>query len=263
MFGKLRTAINFINERPLNVIFWKVYCRFTNAKMNDFDSWGKLLQGKTGLEIGGPSAMFNTNGYLPLYSYVAGVDGVNFSNNTIWEGSIKEGKTFTYNNNCTGRQFICEGSSLTQIPDESYGFVLSCNNLEHIANPIKALKEWKRVLIKGGTLVLILPGKESNFDHNRAITSFDHIVNDFKQNVDEDDLTHVSEILKYHDLKRDPQAGSLEAFTKRCEDNFNNRAIHHHVYDINLLRQLIDFAGMKTLKTYSSLTDHFLLAVKE
>jgi len=263
MFGKLKTAINFVNERPLNVILWKAYCKFTQAKMNDYDSWGKQIKGKTGLEIGGPSAMFNSNSYLPLYSYAKSVDGVNFSSNTIWEGSIKEGNTFTYNYNYKGRQFISEGTSLTQIPGESYDFVLSCNNLEHIANPIKALEEWKRVLIRGGTLFLILPNKESNFDHKRAITDFTHIVNDFKQNVNEDDLTHLSEVFRYHDLKRDPQAGNLAAFEKRCKENFKNRAIHHHVYNVNLLRQLVDFAGMKTLKTYSSLTDHFLLAVKE
>src|SRR5688572_5350384 len=40
-----------------------------------------------GLEIGGPSAAFGRRGLLPLYPLVDGLDNVNFSGVTIWEGS--------------------------------------------------------------------------------------------------------------------------------------------------------------------------------
>jgi hypothetical protein len=35
--------------------------------------------------------------------------------------------------------------------------------------------------------------------------------------------------LELHDLSRDPQAGTKEAFKIRCQKNFENWYLHHHV----------------------------------
>ena len=47
-------------------------------------------------------------------------------------------------------------------------------------------------------------------------------INDFENKVQENDLTHVEEVLELHDLSRDPQAGTKEAFKIRCQKNFEN-----------------------------------------
>lgn len=263
MTTRLKSAVSFLRERPLDVILWKTICKMFNTKMRQFAHWQKIVAGKRGVEIGGPSRIFSSKGFLPLYPFFKSLDGVNFSTRTIWEGSISEDSDFVYNGNCRGRQYISEGTSLTGINDGSYDIVLSCNNLEHIANPIKAIVEWKRVIVQGGALILILPKKESNFDHKRTITRIEHLISDYKRNVQEDDQTHIEEVLRYHDLKRDPQAGSWQNFKKRCEENLNNRAMHHHVFDIGLLTEVAEFADLRVTNTYSSLTDHFIVAVKE
>ena len=261
MNKKLEILQTFIKEKPLNVILWKAYCKIFNGTIPNSNSWIALVKDKSGLEIGGPSAMFSKNNYLPVYPVLKSLDGVNFSNKTIWEGEIAQGNNYVFDGK-KGFQYIAEGTFLDQIKNDTYDFVLSCNNLEHIANPIKSVFEWKRVIKNGGCIILILPRKESNFDHRRPITSFDHIKNDFENNTAEDDLTHLKEILQSHDLKRDSLAGSFADFTKRSKNNFKNRSLHHHVFDISLLEKMINFIGMKVLISHSSPTDHFLAAAK-
>ena len=256
-----RSFIIFLKSFPLPVIIWKLSCKIFGKKIPIFKKWSTEFAGKSGLEMGGPSGMFNSNGYFPIYPIIKKLDGVNFSDSTIWEGSIVEGFNYKYYTK-TGYQFIAEGSKLTKISDDWYDFVLSCNNLEHMANPIQAVFEWKRVLKKKGVMLLILPNKEANFDHRRPYTKLEHIVADFENNIDEKDTTHLKEILDLHDLKRDPQAGSNKQFRTRCNDNFDNRCMHHHVFNPELLKGMIEYCGLKILGQYSSYTDHFVLAIK-
>ena len=110
--------------------------------------------------------------------------------------------------------------------------------LEHIANPLKALKEWLRIIINNGYLILVLPEKSLCFDHKRNISSFDILLSQYNRNIDENDLSSLPEILEKHDLKMDPLAGSLEQFKKRSLDNYKNRCLHHFVYSENLLKEI-------------------------
>ena len=262
MESRLKTLQFFIKEKPLNVIIWKAYCKIFNGKIPYSASWITLVKDKSGLEIGGPSGIFSKNNYLPIYPFIKSLDGVNFSNKTIWEGEIEQGNNYLYDGK-KGFQFIAEGTNLNQIKNDTYDFLLGCNNLEHIANPIKSLLEWERVIKPEGVIILILPRKESNFDHLRPITSFDHLKNDLENNIGENDLTHLAEIIELHDLNRDSHAGSLEDFKKRSLDNFQNRSLHHHVFDVALLEKMINYIGMKVLISHSSPTDHFIAASKK
>lgn len=62
----------------------------------------KTFKGLKGIEIGGPSNIFSIKGAMPVYLFTAKVDGVNFSNKTIWEGKIKEGENYNYYKNLLG-----------------------------------------------------------------------------------------------------------------------------------------------------------------
>lgn len=231
-------------------------------RLKGFSPLNHLFENQKGVEIGGPSNIFKSNGLLPIYSLAATVDGCNFSEQTTWEGKIEQGNNYHYQQGKTGYQFICDGVDVPIIPKNQYSFVLSCNNLEHIANPLKAIKNWLTLLKDEGTIVLILPRKESNFDHKRPITSMAHLIEDFEKNIGEDDLTHLEEILQLHDLKYDPLAGSFENFKKRGLDNFNNRCLHHHVFDTNLLEQICTYFGLKVVLKTSRIDNHFIIAKK-
>jgi SAM-dependent methyltransferase len=203
---------------------------------------------KQGLEIGGPSQIFSSTGILPIYSLMSSLDGCNFSGNTVWEGTISAGPYLQQEGN-TGRQYISEGASLGFAGDDSYDFLLSSHSLEHHANVIKALKEWKRVVRPGGLLLIVVPDKNHTFDHKRAFTPFEHFLADEAAGVEETDLTHLDEILQLHDLSKDPGAGDFERFKQRCLENYKNRCLHQHVFSFENLARLAAYLQLEVLET--------------
>ena len=218
-----------------------------------------LVEGRYGVEIGGPSLLFGT--VLPLYQKVSGLDGVNFSADTIWEGRIEAGAGYHYHRNKRGRQFIADATDLPEFATARYDFLLSSNCLEHTANPLKALLEWKRIIKEGGAVVLVVPNRENNFDHRRPVTTFEHLLDDFARDVGEDDLTHLDEILALHDLRRDWAAGGRQQFRKRSLRNFQNRTLHHHVFDVELIEEMLDRVGLGIVDLTTTRTDLFALAM--
>jgi len=84
---------------------------------------------------------------------------------------------------------------------------------------------------KSGTLVLVLPDKRFTFDCNRPITKFEHLKADFENNTSEHDLTHLGEILELHDYKQTPEIKDRAFYYNRSLKNFDNRCLHHHVFD--------------------------------
>ena len=247
------------SPRPQVVLKAAIY-NFFLRKINWFDHNMHLFIDKRGIEIGGPSPTFTDRGLMPIYSISGEIDGCNFSINTTWEGVIEEGKTYKYFDDKYGFQYICEGAEVSQVPKGIYDFVLSCNNLEHIANPIKAIKNWINLLKPGGVILLVLPRKQSNFDRKRPYTTMQHLLNDYELDIGEDDLTHIHEILELHDLKLDPFPGDYTDFELRCLDNLSNRCLHHHVFSMSLLKEVCYFSKLKVVFSRSTVTDHVILA---
>ncbi len=231
--------------------------RAFRAPIDNYGAYQARLRGKEGIEIGGPSKIFRRD--LPIYKVIRSLDGVNFSGQTVWEGALTEGQTFQYGKGRTGRQFIGEGTELKAIDDGRYDFLISCNNLEHIANPLAALTEWRRVVKPNGHILLILPRKESNFDHRRSVTSFEHLLEDLHNAVDEHDLTHLDEILALHDRSLDTASGDLETFKARSLKNFDNRCLHHHVFDMPLIERIFDHFGMPVVLKNTIQSDYIAL----
>lgn len=256
---------NFIKQAlkkvlPQTVTDFILKLKYFGRKIEGYKIYVGAIEGRSGLEIGGPSTIFKT--ILPLYRAAKILDGVNFSNNTVWEGGIQSGLEYRYLGSRIGHQFIADATDLGSIDTEKYDFILSSNCLEHVANPIVALLEWKRVLRNGGPLVLVLPNKASNFDHRRPTTPFDHLLEDYNKCITEHDMTHLEEILALHDLTLDPPAGSIENFRQRSLDNYGNRTLHHHVFDLSTMRQLLEHVGFDVIQTSTTTTDYFALATK-
>ena len=219
------------------------------------------VQGKCGLEIGGPSEIFRNGSVLPLYEHMKELDNCDFSSSTVW---AKHTESFVFDpEKAPGRTLFYEGSALVGVPDSTYDVLLSSHNLEHFANPVKALKEWQRVLKPTGALVLVIPYYRGTFDHRRQPTSVDHMFDDFDRNTGEDDLTHLPEILEKHDLDKDPGCGTFEQFHKRSLDNLSNRCLHHHVFDEQNGRELLSRAGFDVLALDHRLPFHICILARK
>lgn len=204
---------------------------------------------RCGLEIGGPSRVFTRGAILPVYPRARRIDNVNFSPRTTWETDLRDGGEFRFDGaRPAGRQFIRNATDLSGIPDAAYDFVISSHCLEHVANPLLALTEWRRVTRDGSRLLLILPDPLHTFDHRRPVTTLDHLRSDFMRNVDEGDETHFTEALALHDLRRDPAAGSAADFAARLRRNAENRCLHHHVFDPKLIATMLAETGWSVIQ---------------
>ena len=222
-------------------------------KVNNAYMYTEATNNLSGIEIGGPTYKFKYQ--VPIYSNCFNLDFVNFSRETVWEGKLSD--RVNYIGKKYGRQYVAEATDLSIFSSRQFDFLLSCNCLEHVANPIKALSESKR--ITSGKIILILPRKDYNFDHKRSITSFEHLLEDYKNDIDESDLTHLDEILSLHDIGLDIYAGSFEQFHKRSLDNFNNRCLHHHVFDDKLIKQICDYLEMSIIEQSANKKDWFFI----
>jgi SAM-dependent methyltransferase len=264
--GKIKVRILLIKQLGIKFFIIKLIKKVIRLRslksIKDFKEIENYFINRKGLEIGGPSNIFSKKGFIPIYDKINTLDGVNFSSSTIWTGTIDQKKGFIIDGKIVGNQFILDTIDLTLIGKDVYDFVLSSNNIEHIANPIKAVEQWLSVLKQDGILVIVAPRKEASFDHKRGIVKFEHLISDYQNEIKENDLTHLEEILTLHDLKLDPPAGTIEQFTKRSLNNYENRSLHHHVFDLNVLIKIYEYFNLSIIKSIKRDTDYVIIGQK-
>lgn len=227
-----------------STIICKIFEVIMPPRSKGFKPLRELIIAKKGLEIGGPSRVFSKSGLMPIYEIANRVDNCNFGQKTIWEGVLEEGENFKYGRGAVlGHQYIREATDLHGIPSKEYDFVCSADVIEHIANPLQAIFEWIRVLKDDGIMILIVPHKQKTFDHKRPVTLLGHLIENYTCGTTEDDTTHIGEVLELHDLSMDPLAGSFEGFKERTLNNFQNRTVHQHVFDVDLVIDMLNYAG--------------------
>jgi len=60
-------------------------------------------------------------------------------------------------------------------------------------------------------------------------------------------MTHLEEILRLHDISRDPGAGDFQSFQERSKRNKENRCLHQHVFDTRLAIEMVNHMGLQIL----------------
>lgn len=118
----------------------------------------------------------------------------------------------------------CE--ELSTIPDCSQDFVIANHVLEHCPNPIKAVKNMLRVLKNGGILFLTIPDKRYTFDKNRPITTWKHLLQDYKMGPENSKCQHFEEWVKLVENIEDPKNAKEKMESLLSEDC----RIHFHVW---------------------------------
>lgn len=203
--------------------------------------WNKvrtILKDKKSLEIGGPTILFYDNTRLPLYDVLGKIDNINntaFSNypNTRDPHSSVFNKIFNFDHSCMDKL------------EDKYDCIITSHVVEHMANPISFLKSSLNSLNEGGCILTLLPNKPVFWDRVRNDTTIEHLIQDYTNNVGEDDMTHYEENINTdHPWK---SSMGLEKFKSECLNNINTRVMHHHCFNPNLSKQMHEYAGYKTL----------------
>jgi len=143
----------------------------------------------------------------------------------------------------TNADYVTDAANLFFAADESLDFVCSSHVLEHIANPLGAINEWKRAIKKGGIIYAGVPDKRYTFDHRRKRTPLSHLIDDFEKNVDQTDSTHIYEFIENWDEKR-VYSCNKEQFLENVRNNPKSQ-VHHHAWIIDDVKEILEYMGLR------------------
>ena len=113
-------------------------------------------------------------------------------------------------------------------PSDSYDFVILNHVIEHVANPVNTVRELFRIVKPRGQVVISAPDKNFSFDKNRALTSFHHLIEEYRTTTIEiTDAHYIDFLCAVH-----PEALRLDdaQFTATLQ-TVKNRREHAHVWD--------------------------------
>lgn len=141
---------------------------------------------------------------------------------------------------------IRDAHDLSPIADNSIDFIASSHTIEHLVNPLLALKEWVRVLKPGGTMYSVIPNYRNTFDHKREPTSLEHLVEDLREGNTSSDWFHICEFLRNYDCEKDfvfkgDKDKHFEEFIQAP-----NLRTHYHVFDLPLCYSMHEYIGLRT-----------------
>ena len=74
--------------------------------------------------------------------------------------------------------------------DDSFDFVLASHVVEHMPDPIAALREWVRVASR--YVFLVVPHRDRTFDRDRSLTSLDELIVRHREGLTSDEDRHWS-----------------------------------------------------------------------
>jgi SAM-dependent methyltransferase len=89
---------------------------------------------------------------------------------------------------------VDDAVTLNSVKDSSQDFVIACHILEHLEDPIGAIKTWFRVLKPGGVLFMSIPDRRFTFDFNRKVTPLTHLFADHEQGPAWSREAHLKEL---------------------------------------------------------------------
>jgi predicted SAM-dependent methyltransferase len=133
---------------------------------------------------------------------------------------------------------VTDLESMHGIADESEDFIIANHVMEHVEDPLKALKSISRVLRPSGIAFIALPDKRFTFDHDRPLTTLDHIVRDHAEGPDWSMAQHYEEWVRCVDKL------TGEAHRHKVEIMLGERAnIHFHVWDYPAMMELFAYVA--------------------
>lgn len=137
---------------------------------------------------------------------------------------------------------ISDAETLSNFIDGSLSFVIASHVIEHMRNPILAIKNWLRVLKPGGLLYLVVPDYRKIFDKHRELTTLSHVIADYELgNRNAQDIEHYYEYATLVNKKffgRD--IDEQEEAIKLMEQDYS---IHFHTFTPESFKNVLLFVN--------------------
>lgn len=99
---------------------------------------------------------------------------------------------------------IDDAQTLATFADASVDFVIANHVLEHLEDPVGALRNLMRVLRPDGVLFLTLPDARHSFDAGRARTTVEHVLRDHEEGPEASRREHYEEWATHIDASKTP-----------------------------------------------------------
>ncbi len=129
---------------------------------------------------------------------------------------------------------VDDAERLSTFADGSVDFVIANHVVEHLEDPVGALKSITRVLRPGGVLSLTLPDGGRSFDAARERTSVEHVLRDHREGAD------VSRRQHYEEWARFVEGVGPEGLSERADAFEREDARHHfHVWALDDFLELL------------------------
>lgn len=128
--------------------------------------------------------------------------------------------------------------SLVGVPDASQDFLIANHVLEHVEDPLRAMRSVRRVLKAGGIAFVALPDKRYTFDAPRSVTPLEHLIRDFNEGPEWSAPEH------YRDWAENVDEASGSAIEERAAELLAIREnIHFHVWDFEAMKAFFRYVS--------------------
>jgi SAM-dependent methyltransferase len=121
-----------------------------------------------------------------------------------------------------------DADGLMVFPDGTFDFVIICHVIEHLSNPLFAIRETFRVLRTGGLGIIAVPDKRYTFDKLRENISWEHLLQDYQAGTKVSSDEHYIDFLKSAHADIFPQ---LERELPLHVAHARSRREHTHAWD--------------------------------
>jgi SAM-dependent methyltransferase len=119
-------------------------------------------------------------------------------------------------------------SDLSELRPHGFDFFIANDVIEHVANPVRFLRNVYGAMKPGAVLFLSVPDRDYTFDHRRDLTTTEHLWREHDRGVTTVSAAHLRDFIRYTEpggLPRNPLR------RRRLYRFHRERSIHVHVWD--------------------------------